>query len=63
MDLAVLGQRLREKNRDDIEEILLLVRDGCNWKDIGKRLDRDPNVTQRRFRRWMGKAANLLGLD
>jgi len=63
MDLAVLGNRLREKNLEDIEEILLLVRDGCNWKEIGKRLDRDPNVTQRRFRRWMAKGASLLGLD
>lgn len=63
MDLATLCQRFRDKNLEDIEEILLLVRDGCDWTDIGKRLGRDPNVTQRRFRRWMAKAADLLGLD
>ena len=63
MDLAALGQRFRERKLEDVEEILQLVRDGNNWKDIGKRLNRDPNVTQRRFRRWMDKAAGLLGLD
>jgi hypothetical protein len=63
MDLAVLGLRLRERNLEDVEKILQLVRDGNNWKDIGKKLGRDPNVTQRRFRRWMAKAAGLLGLD
>jgi hypothetical protein len=63
MDLAVLGKRLREKGLDDIDEILHMVRDGCNWKEIGKQMGRDPNVTQRRFRRWIHKAANLLSLD
>ncbi len=63
MDLAALGQRFRERKLEDVEEILQLVRDGNNWKDIGKRLNLDPNVTQRRFRRWMDKAADLLGLD
>ena len=63
MDLAVLGQRLCERNLEDINEILMLVRDANTWKEIGDRLSCDPNVTQRRFRRWMGKAASLLGLD
>jgi hypothetical protein len=60
MDLAALGQRLREKKLEDIDEILQMVRDGCTWKEIGKKMSRDPNVTQRRFRRW---ATQLFGLD
>ena len=63
MDLAALGQRLREKKLEDIDEILQMVRDGCTWKEIGKKMSRDPNVTQRRFRRWMDKATQLFGLD
>ncbi len=63
MDLAILGRRLRESGHEDIDQILRLVRDGCTWKEIGIRMGRDPNVTQRRFRRWMGKAARLLSLN
>lgn len=63
MDLAVLGKRLRESGLEDIDQMMRLLRDGCTWKEIGFRMRRDPNVTQRRFRRWMDKAARLLSLD
>jgi hypothetical protein len=60
MDLAVLAQRLREQGLEDIEQILQLVRDGCTWKEIGRKMSSDPNVTQRRFRRWMCRARRIL---
>ncbi len=63
IDLAVLGKRLRESGLEDIDQMMRLLRDGCTWKEIGFRMRRDPNVTQRRFRRWMDKAARLLSLD
>ncbi len=63
MDLAVLGKRLREKGLGDIDQMLLMIRDGCTWKEIGIRMGRDPQVASRRFLRWMDKAARLLGLD
>jgi hypothetical protein len=63
LDLAALGQRLRHNGLEDIDQMLQLVRDGCTWKEIGSKLSRDPFVAQRRFRRWMGRAAKLLGLD
>lgn len=63
MDLAVLGKRLRESGLEDINDMLQMVRDGCTWKEIGKKMSRDPNVTQRRFRRWMDKASRLLNMD
>jgi hypothetical protein len=63
IDLAVFGQRLRQNGLEDIDQMLHLVRDGCTWKEIGSKLSRDPSVAQRRFRRWMGRAAKLLGRD
>ena len=63
MDLALLGQRLRQNGLDDIDQMLLLVRNGCTWKEIGSQLSRDPSVAQRRFRRWMSRASKMLGLD
>lgn len=63
MDLAELGRQFRDRGLDDIDQMLHLVRDGCNWKEIGHRMSQDPNVAQRRFRRWMGKAGQMLGLS
>ena len=63
MDLAAVGKRYRETGLEDIAEMLQLVRDGQTWKEIGQQMGRDPNVAQRRFRRWMGKALNLLDLN
>lgn len=62
MDLAELGRQLRERGLEDIDIMLQLVRNGCNWKEIGLEISQDPNVAQRRFRRWMDKAGQMLGI-
>jgi len=38
------------------------TRDGCTWKEIGERMNCDSNVAQRRFRRWLHRAAQSLKL-
>jgi hypothetical protein len=63
LDLAELGKQYRERGLGEIDQMLQLLRDGCNWKEIGLRLDRDPNVAQRRFRRWLNKAGQMLGIN
>lgn len=63
MDLAALGREYRDRGLGEIDHMLQLFRDGDNWKEIGLALDCDPNVAQRRFRRWLNKGRRLLGLE
>jgi hypothetical protein len=62
MDLARLGELFRSQGLDDVEEMLRHTRDGCTWKEIGERMNCDSNVAQRRFRRWLHRAARSLKL-
>lgn len=62
MDLARLGELFRSHGLDDVEEMLRHTRDGCTWKEIGERMNCDSNVAQRRFRRWLQRAARSLKL-
>ena len=62
LDLATLGALFRSRGLDDVEEMLRHTRDGCTWKEIGVRMNCDPNVAQRRFRRWLQRAAQMLDL-
>lgn len=63
MDLAALGQEYRDRDLGEIDQMLQLFRDGCNWKEIGHRLNCKPSVAQRRFGRWIHKAGRILGLS
>jgi hypothetical protein len=63
MDLAKVGALLRSKGLHDVEEMLRHARDGCTWKEIGSRMNCDPDVAQRRFRRWLQRAARILNLN
>jgi hypothetical protein len=62
IDLAKVGALFKSRGLDDVEEILRHTRDGCTWKEIGERMNCDPNVAQRRFRRWVHRAARSLKL-
>lgn len=62
MDLAKVSALFRSRGRDDIAEMLQHVRDGCKWKEVGTRMDCDPNVAQRKYRRWLKRAAQSLKL-
>ena len=62
MDLAKVGALFKSRGLDDIEEMLQHTRDGCTWKEIGERMNCDSNVAQRRFRRWLHRAAQSLKL-
>ena len=62
IDLATLGALFRSRGLDDIDEMLRHARDGCTWKEIGSRMNCDPDVAQRRFRRWLQRAARMLSL-
>lgn len=62
MDLAKVCALFKSRGRDDIAEMLQHVRDGCKWKEVGTRMDCDPNVAQRKFRRWLERAARSLKL-
>jgi hypothetical protein len=62
LDLAKVTALFRSKGRDDIAEMLQHTRDGCKWKEIAARMNCDPNVAQRKFRRWLERAARSLKL-
>jgi hypothetical protein len=62
MDLAKVSAVFRSRGRDDIAEMLQHVRDGCKWKEVGARMNCDPNVAQRKYRRWLERAARSLKL-
>lgn len=62
IDLAALGAMFRGEGLHDIDEMLKLTRDGCTWKEIASQMDCDPDVAQRRFRRWLKRAAQRLRL-
>jgi hypothetical protein len=62
IDLARVGALFRSRGVDDVEEMLRHTRDGCTWKEIGERMNCDPDVAQRRFRRWLHRAARSLKL-
>ena len=62
IDLAKVGALFRSRGLDDVEEMLRHTRDGCTWKEIGDRMNCDPNVAQRKFRRWLQRAAQSLKL-
>jgi hypothetical protein len=62
MDLAKVGALFKSRGLDDVEEMLRLTRDGCTWKEVGERMNCDSNVAQRRFRRWLQRAAQSLKL-
>ncbi|HXJ44489.1 MAG TPA: hypothetical protein VNH18_34700 [Bryobacteraceae bacterium] len=62
IDLAKVGALFKCRGLDDVEEMLRHTRDGCSWKEIGQRMNCDPNVAQRRFRRWLHRAAWSLRL-
>lgn len=62
LDLAKVAILLKAKGQDDIVEMLQHTRDGCTWKEIAARMNCDSNVAQRRFRRWLERAARSLKL-
>jgi DNA-directed RNA polymerase specialized sigma24 family protein len=62
LDLAKVGALFKSRGLDDVEEMLRHTRDGCTWKEIGERMNCDSNVAQRRFRRWLHRAAQSLKL-
>jgi len=62
LDFAKVAAFFRSKGRDDIAEMLQHVRDGCKWKEVGARMNCDPNVAQRKYRRWLTRAARNLKL-
>ena len=62
LDLAKIAALFRSKGRHDIADMLQHTRDGCTWKEVAARMNCDPNVAQRKFRRWLERAARSLKL-
>ena len=62
IDLAKVGALFKSRGLEDVEEMLRHTLDGCTWKEIGERMNCDSNVAQRRFRRWLHRAAQSLKL-
>jgi DNA-directed RNA polymerase specialized sigma24 family protein len=58
--LADMDTQFKARGLDDVSMMLKLVRDGNSWKQIGKRMDRNPDSAQRRFRRWRDRIAQCL---
>jgi hypothetical protein len=54
---AEFERQFRMRGLHDVAEMLDLVRDGRNWKEIAAQLNCDPNTAQRRFRRWRDRLA------
>jgi hypothetical protein len=57
MDLAKMDREFQRRGLNDVSMMYKLVRDGLTWKQIGVRMDRDPDTAQRRFRRWRDRIA------
>jgi hypothetical protein len=53
IQLSQLTQRAQDAGRADVSYMLDLLRDGCNWEEIGRLTDKHPDTVRIHFRRWM----------
>jgi len=52
--ISLVERRIDEQHRDDIRQLLELLRAGYTWDEIGQRLgDRTPEAPRKRFKRWI----------
>lgn len=58
-----LSERLQSEGLDDVNEMLKLLRDGCTWDEIGRRLDKGPDAARIRFGRWMNRLFSRLSVQ
>jgi hypothetical protein len=53
IQLSQLTQRAQDAGRSDVSYMLDLLRDGCNWEEIGQLTEKNPDTVRRQFWRWM----------
>jgi hypothetical protein len=53
IQLSQLTQRAQDAGRADVSYMLGLLRDGCNWEEIGRLTDKHPDTARLHFRRWI----------
>jgi hypothetical protein len=58
-----LGEQLEAEGLDDVSEMLKLIRTGCTWDEIGRRLGKEPDTARIRFRRWTTKIFSRAGMQ
>ncbi len=58
-----LAERLEAEGRSDVSEILKLLRDGCTWDEVGRKMRKAPDAARMQFHRWINKLLSSLSAN